>query len=288
MTHNPRFVFFGTPDIAASALDELEHAGYVPRAVVTAPDKPQGRGLALAASPVKSWALARGIEVLQPEKIDSNVLQNVRMSEAELFIVVAYGSILPQALLDIPPRGTINIHPSLLPRFRGPSPVRSAILADERTTGVSVMLLDEKMDHGPLLAQKTVEVSEWPPRASAFEHTLVREGARLLATILPSYLSGDIVPQEQNHDVATYCTKIEKEDGLLDMSADPHTNLLKIRAYEGWPGTYTYFLRGAKKIRVAILDAHIDDKALVIDKVKPEGKNEMPYTDFLRSGARPQ
>lgn len=287
MKNNIRFAFFGTPEIAVSALEELDRAGYTPSLVVTAPDRAKGRGLALAASPVKSWALARGIDILQPEKIDSSMLQNTAIRDSELFVVVAYGSILPKTLLDIPRHGTINIHPSLLPRFRGPSPVRSAILADEEKTGVSVMLLDEKMDHGPIIAQKGVAAGEWPPRASDFEHTLIREGAILLATILPSYLAGDIAPQEQNHDVATYCTKIQKEDGFLDLSADPRELLLKIRAYEGWPGTFTYFERGGKKIRVAIIDAHLEENALVIDSVKPEGKGEMVYADFLRSGAIP-
>lgn len=279
-----RFAFFGTPDIAVSALEEIERAGYSPELIITAPDKPQGRGMQLTPPPVKVWAESRGIDVLQPEKIDEEFIKDLRASHWDLFLVVAYGKILPEGLLAIPARGTLNIHPSLLPRFRGPSPVRSAILADEHT-GTTVMKIDEKMDHGPIIAQKRIEPSEWPPAAITFENELVREGAKLLAQILPEWIAGTIEAHEQNHDVATYCAKIKKEDGLLDLSADARSNLLKIRAYEGWPGTFAFFQRNGKKIRVQILEAHIEDDALIIDTVKPEGKKEMPYEEFLRSGA---
>jgi methionyl-tRNA formyltransferase len=149
------------------------------------------------------------------------------------------------------------------------------------------MLLDEEMDHGPVVAQKKIANDEWPPHASVFEPRLIAEGADILADIIDTYLSGEIEPQPQNHDVATYCGKIQKEDGLLDLSADARTNILKIRAYEGWPGTYSYFQRGGTKLRVQIVDAHIEGTKLVIDTVKPEGKQTMPYDDFLRSGATP-
>jgi methionyl-tRNA formyltransferase len=162
--------------------------------------------------------------------------------------------------------------------------VRSAILADEHT-GITVMQLDAQMDHGPIIAQKKVGSAEWPPRATEFELLLMREGGKLLAQILPDWLSDELVAQEQNHDVATYCEKIQKEDGLLDLTDDAYQNLLKIRAYEGWPGTYSFFERASKRIRAAIVDAHIEDGALVIDTVRPEGKKDMSYTDFIRSGA---
>jgi methionyl-tRNA formyltransferase len=286
MKSDLRFAFFGTPELATIVLDELESAGYLPTIIITTPDQKQGRGMKLTASPVKLWAQAHAIDVI-PASLDDAAAEILHSKDCEVFIVVAYGKIIPQVILDIPPRGTFNIHPSLLPRFRGASPVRSAILADEHT-GVTVMQLDAEMDHGPIIAQKKVEPAQWPPHAVDFEKSLMKEGGRLLAQILPHWITGDIEPQEQNHDVATYCGKIEKEDGLLDLAADPRKNLLKIRAYEGWPGTYAYFERGGKKIRVAILDAHIDTRGtLVIDEVKPEGKKEMQYEEFMRSGAKP-
>lgn len=283
--NNLRFVFFGSSPLSVFALEELERAAMLPALVVSTPDKKQGRGMKLTANPVKVWATARGIEVITPAKLDDVAAEALRLSVYECFLVVAYGKIIPKTILDIPPKGALNIHPSLLPRFRGASPVRSAILAGE-DTGVSLMLLDEEMDHGPVLAQKRIPATERPPRAILFEETLMREGARLFAQIIHQWLRGEIDAQEQNHDVATYCGKIEKEDGLLDLSDDSKKNLLKIRAYEGWPGTFAYFERGGKKIRVQILDAHIEGSKLVIDTVKPEGKKEMSYSDFTQSGAR--
>jgi methionyl-tRNA formyltransferase len=203
-----------------------------------------------------------------------------------VFVVASFGSILPKTLLDIPKHGTVNVHPSLLPRLRGPSPMRSAILRDEKETGVSIMLLDEQMDHGPLLAQKKVFVDPWPSRGRVLDDLLAREGGALLAKTLPLWVAGEIEPQEQNHDLATYTEKFTKEDGLLDLKDNPYRNLLKVRAFEGWPGTYALFERAGKRIRVQILDAHLDGSRFVIDIVKPEGKKEMPYEDFLRSGAK--
>lgn len=283
-----RFVFFGTPQIAVATLDALEAAGYVPAAVVTQPDRPVGRGHVLTSPPVAEWAHERGIDVLQPDTIDDDFIAELGNTEWDVFIVVAYGKILPLALLDMPKRGSLNVHFSLLPRLRGASPVRSAILTDERVTGVTIMRMDEKLDHGPIVAQARVEVEDWPPRAPVLEGILTEVGADLLVETLPAWLAGTAEVAEQDHDSATFCKKISKEDGLLDLSADSYQNLLKIRAFEGWPGTYTYFTRNGERIRVAIIDAHIDEAGkLVIDTVKPEGKKEMPYQDFLRSGATP-
>ncbi len=281
-----RFAFFGTPQLAVTVLDELERADLLPDLVVTTPDEKKGRGLRLSPTPVKEWALAHGIEVLQPSKLDTDFCSKLEAGSWQLFIVVAYGKILPKEVLEAPERSVLNVHPSLLPRLRGASPIKSAIVNDEKRTGVSIILLDEEMDHGPIVAQKPVSIW-WPPRASELEEVLMREGGKLLAQILPEWVAGNIEAREQNHDLATYCEKIEKEDGLLDLNADAYKNLLKIRAYEGWPGTYTFFMRGDKKIRVQILDAHIESGKLFIDRVKPEGKREMSYEELLRSGAQP-
>ena len=282
-----RFVFFGTSEIAVAVLDALEAAEYLPLLIVTAPDRPQGRGLVLTPSPVSAWANARGIKTAKPERIDDTFLSELRSANVELFIVADYGKILPETLLSIPPLGTLNMHPSLLPRLRGPSPMRSAILTDERTVGVTIMLIDDKMDHGPILAQRVVTLPSWPIGARELETILPREGGRLLAEILPQWVSGSITPHEQDHTLATYTKRFTKEDGLLNLGADPYQNLLRIKALEGWPGTYAYFIRGNERIRVGILSAHLSNGALVIDVVKPEGRGEMPYEDFMRSGAVP-
>jgi methionyl-tRNA formyltransferase len=144
------------------------------------------------------------------------------------------------------------------------------------------MLMDEKMDHGPILAQKKVTVPAWPPRGSELDELLAREGARLLATILPEWLSGGIEAREQNHELATYCGHITKEDALLDLGDEAYRNLLKIRAYDGWPVAYFYADKNGTRIRVQVLDAHIEHDTLVLDTVKPEGKKAMPYADFLK------
>ncbi len=286
-SNNPRFVFFGTGSIAVSVLEELARAGYLPALVVTGPDAPQGRGLQIAPSRVALWAETRGIQTLKPTRIDDSLVESLRSDAYPLYVVADYGLILPKKLIEIPARGTINMHPSLLPRLRGPSPIRSAILEGEQPVGVSIMEIDEEMDHGPLIAQKKIDVPEWPMRAHELEELLAREGGRLLADVLPHWIAGEIDAKTQNHDIATYTKKFTKADGLLDLNADPEANLRKIYALEGWPGTFAFFERSGKRIRVQILDAYVANGALQITRVKPEGKNETAYEEFARSGARP-
>lgn len=282
-----RFVFFGTGEIARYVLEELGAAGFFSAAVVTEQDRPRGRGLQLAPTPTKQWAAERNIPVLQPSAINAEFLEDVRLLKPQLAIVVDYGTFIPRQLLDIPARGCLNMHPSLLPRLRGPSPIRSAILRDEKTVGVSIILLDEELDHGPIVAQKKVVVPEWPPHGKTLDELLAREGGKLLVQILPQWLQGEIEARPQNHDIATYSMKFKKEDGQLDLSADAYRNLLKVRAFEGWPGTFAMFKRSGKPLRVQILDAHSKDGKFVPDIVKPEGKREMPYEEFARSGVTP-
>lgn len=252
-----RFVFFGTTPLAEGTLAGLASVGLVPERIV------------------------------ESAKITPEFIDELSKEKWDAFVVASFGRILPKRLIDLPKRGTINVHPSLLPRLRGPSPMRSAILNDEKETGISIMLMDEQMDHGPLLAQKKILVEPWPPKGKEFDDRLAHEGGKLLAQTLPLWAARKILPQAQNHDLATYTKKFSKEDGLLDLQADAYSNLLKICAFDGWPGTYAFFQRSGKKIRVQVLDAHILGKKLVIDLVKPEGKKEMPYEDFLRSGATP-
>jgi methionyl-tRNA formyltransferase len=282
-----RFAFFGTFPLAEAVLDELESAGFTPSLIVAGGDIRDTRTKEMIFPPEKKWALDRSIAVVQPEKIDSDFIESLARESWDVFVVASYGKILPKKLLDIPRRGTINMHPSLLPRLRGPSPIRSAILNNEKSTGVSIMLLDEKMDHGPLIAQKKVTIDPWPPHGYDLDIHLAKEGGLLLSKILRQWVDGDIEAHEQNHDVATYCKIFTKEDGLLDLNDDPYTNLLKIRAYEGWPGTYAFFKKDSKEIRVKIIDAHVEKNRLMIDRVIPEGKKEMSYEEFLRGGARP-
>jgi methionyl-tRNA formyltransferase len=281
-------VFFGGEPLATAILDELLKAGIAPSLIVTTPDAQKGRKHILTSSEAKVWAEDHGMPVLQPTSLKNPdeiaVLMN---TEWNLFIVASYGKILPKNLLDLPKHGTLNVHPSRLPKFRGPSPIRSAILANERETGVTIMLMDEELDHGPIVAQAKIVLTpeDWPPRATMFEALMAHAGGELLAETIPLWLEGKITPEEQNHSQATFSKKIAKEDGKLDLAGDPYQNLLKIRAYDGWPGAYFIHERNGKQIRVKITDAKLaPDGTLHILRVIPEGKKEMRYEDFLRGG----
>lgn len=288
----PKIAFFGTPDIAVYVLEELEKAGLRPELIITNPDRPQGRKLILTPPPAKIWATEKGIPVFQPESLkERDALAPITATTWDLFVVVAYGLILPDWLIELPAHQTLNLHPSLLPKLRGPSPIRSAILEDLRETGVTVMLLDEKMDHGPIVAQEKIELDPgiWPMRGNELDELLAQRGGALLASVIPKWIAGELTPTDQDHTQATHCKKIKKTDGELaiDPSHLPHgeeayRTLLAIRAYDGWPGTY--FIHKGKRVKVT--DAELDaDGALQILLVIPEGKKEMLFDAYLQSAA---
>jgi methionyl-tRNA formyltransferase len=284
LNKKPRIVFFGTPDIAVWVLEELHAKNIIPDLIVTNPDTPQGRKMLFTPPPVKRWAGERDIEVVQPASLrDEAVHERLLRGDYDLFIVAAYGKMLPKEIVDAPVHKTLNVHPSLLPKFRGASPIRSAILEDERNTGVSIIELDEEMDHGPIIAQAPVVIDEkdWPLRGTVLDEKLARMGGALLAETIPAWIDGTITPKEQNHEEATFCSKITKADGEITLTDDPYKNLLKIRAYDGWPGTFFYTEHHGVRTRVKIIDAELaSDGSLHILRVIPEGKKEMDYTDF--------
>ncbi len=273
------FIFFGSSQFSIFVLDELAKLGFTPSAIVTTPDKPQGRKLIMTPNVVKTWSLNHGIKVYDPAKIDANFIEILKAESADVFIVASYGKILPKNLIELPPGNTLNIHPSLLPQYRGASPLQAAILNDTKHTGVSIMRIDEEMDHGPIVAQKEITVNEWPTY-EVFEEMMAREGAILLATILPDWIAGKIAEKEQDHSAATYTKKSKKEDGLIDLSGDPYVNFRKIQAYHQWPQAYFMISKNSKDMRVKITAASFSGGKLVIEKVIPEGKNEMSYSDF--------
>lgn len=280
--NKPRILFFGTPHIAVTILDELKQAGIIPDLIVTAPDKPAGRKLILTPPPAKVWAENECIATFQPEKLDAEAVDAIKSEGSwDLFVVAAYGKLIPQTILDIPTHGTLNVHPSLLPKLRGASPIQSAILTEEKT-GVTIMLLDADMDHGPIVAQKEVPVTPWPPRADKLEDMLAHEGGALLAEVIPQWVGGTIKAREQDHTQATFTQKITKEDGLVDLDGDPLQNFRKIQAFRVWPRTYFFAEKNGKKVRVIITDAELTDGSLIVKKVIPEGKKEMDYETFLK------
>jgi len=275
--------FFGTPQFAVTILDELKKAGIMPRLIVTAPDAPQGRGLVLTAPPVKIWAQENGVKILQSNSLKNTAEIAPILNQAwDLFIVAAYGKIIPANILEIPKHKTLNVHPSLLPKWRGPSPIESAILNDERETGVTIIRLDAEMDHGPIVAQEKISNATWPITSPILENILAHAGGKLLAKIIPDWTTGKIAEKPQDHSRATYCQKITKADGLINLSENPYQNYLKICAYTGWPGSYFFVEHASKKIRVSIKNASYKDGVLEILRVIPEGKKEILYSDFLR------
>jgi methionyl-tRNA formyltransferase len=289
MNSNPKIAFFGTPDIAVMVLEELHIAGITPQLIVTNPDKPQGRGLELTFSPVKQYAVEHDIPVFQPELIANDAtLAEITNTQWDLFVVVAYGLILPKWFIDLPKHGTINLHPSMLPKLRGASPIRTSLLQDLQDVGITIMLMDEKMDHGPILAQKPVPLP-FPLPGTLLDEILAHQGGSLLAETIPKWIAGEIVPQEQDHAEATYSKKITKQMGELEL--DPfnlpkgeaaHEMYLKICAFDGWPGSF-FFYNGK---RIKITDAFLaggSQGVLEIYKVIPEGKKEMEFAQFLQS-----
>lgn len=279
-----RYVFFGSPDFAAIILKKLIEAGYLPTAVVCNPDEPAGRKKILTAPPVKQMIgnekSEMKIKILQPENF-SSLISYLSSLEADLFIVAAYGKIIPKEILEMPRLKAIGIHPSLLPKYRGPSPVQSAILNDEKQTGATVFLIDGKVDHGPILAN-----GRWLMANGENYETLSRNlaelGADLLIKILPDYIAGKIKPQTQNEAEATFTKKFSTEDGKVDLKKDSAEMIVrKIRALNPDPGVFAFMKTSKGEIRLKILDAAINNDKLEFLKVQPEGKNPMTYKEFL-------
>lgn len=281
----PRIAFFGTPDIAVWVLDVLEAHGIIPTLLVTNPDAPQGRKMILTPSPVARWGEIRNIPIYKPEKLNTpEAFSILEQHQCELFIVTAYGKIIPEAILTIPKFKTLNVHPSLLPQLRGASPIRTAILEDIRPVGVSIMLLTPRIDDGPILAQESIEIPEesWPTRGRELDELLAKKGGEMLVKVLPAWVAGTCIPQEQNHAKATFSKKITKDMGLINLEDDAYHNFLKIRAFDGWPGTFFFTAKNGHVMRVKIVDAEYKNGMLVLTRVIPEGRKEMSYEDFLR------
>lgn len=291
----PLFAFFGTPHFAVRVLDALEAHGLTPALVVCAPDKPRGRGLMLSPAPAKAWALKRGIDTVTPASLNDEALAaDLANTDWDVFVVAAYGALVPQAVLSIPRAGCLNVHPSLLPKYRGASPVYSQILADDRHTGVTIMHMLERMDAGPIVAQARIEIApeDWPLNGSMLLNLLATEGGNLLAETLKPWIAGDIDAAPQDESLATYTRKLGNADALLNLDGDPRENLLKVRAFDtkefdsparayfmDEPGSPSSKLRAR---RVIVTEAHLEGGALIIDRVIPEGRKEMAYADYRK------
>jgi len=254
---SPRIVFFGTPEFSIPVLEALVRAGLAPILIVTAPDAPKGRGLVLTPSPINIVAQNLKIPVITPESLrDLDAIEAITNSSPNLFVIAAYGKILPERILEIPKFGTLNVHPSLLPKYRGPSPVASAILAGDTTTGVTIMLTDMQMDHGPILAQTSHDINP-EDTALSLTTTLFERGGELLAQTIPQIFEGSIVPKPQDESLVTITKKITKEDGHLDWNAPAVVLARRVRAYTPWPSAWT--LKSDDSRLIILEAAAIDD-----------------------------
>ncbi len=279
---NTPFVFFGTPELSVHALRALENEGLVPKAIITAQDTRQGRGLVLTPSPVKTWALSKNIPVYTPERLKENKEIHELCRQFEFGVLAAYGKIIPQSLLDCFSKGILNVHPSLLPLYRGPSPLEYQILNDEKNYGVTIIKLDSECDHGPIIAQREVEFAHTPSKEE-LGRVGFTEGGKLIAQYLGPYISGVLPPLDQNHTLATFTHKLEKKDGEILSSDTERQKFLKYLAFQPWPGVFFFQKHKGTDIRIKITQASFEDNMFIIEKVIPEGRKEILYQDFLKS-----
>lgn len=281
------FVFFGTGPLAESVLAALVRNGYTPSIVVTRPDSMQGRHMQLTAPHIKTWCEMKGIKVLQPVKLDSEFILHPSPTTFDLFIVASYGKIIPDDILNIPKLGVLNVHPSLLPLYRGPSPIESALLDGITTTGISIMKLDSGMDSGPILVQNSFIINP-ASTAEMLEVECGQLGGELLVQVLPHYLDLILIPKEQDSSKATICKKITKDLGEITLTTRADEVQRKFRALTPWPGLYFFITHKEKEIRIKVtaVDLLLEGTETlvasdVILKVVPEGKHEITWSDFV-------
>ncbi|MFN2303275.1 MAG: methionyl-tRNA formyltransferase [Anaerolineales bacterium] len=296
-----RIVFMGSPDFALPTLEGL-HRRFNVVGVVSQPDRPAGRGRTLQPPDVKILASALGLPLIQPKSLkEPDANHQLVEWHPDVIVVAAFGQILRENILNLSPYGCVNVHASLLPRWRGAAPVQAAILHDD-VTGITIMKMDKGLDTGPILAQKKIQISQ-KVTGGTLSETLAQLGAGLLVETLPKYILGDIQPQPQNDEEATYAPRLEKDNGLLNFNQPADVLARMVRAYNPWPGTYQFF----NGIRLKVINAHAEnqinaipgkrtvvnkqpawgtmDGVLVLDEVQIAGKSRVSGEAFL-NGAK--
>lgn len=297
-----RIVFFGSPESAIPSLRKILEESHEVKLIITQPDKPSGRGKKITASPVKRFALEKGIPVYQPRRIrkDPAALKTLSEIDPDLNVVVAYGQIIPASIIYLPRHNSINLHFSLLPKYRGASPVQWAILNGETTTGLTIFELNEHMDEGDILTQRKTGIHPYE-KAFELEERLAHEGADLLVKTI--HQIDTLTPLKQDHAQATYAPLIKKEDGQIDWTSEAISVDRKVKAFSPWPSAFTYF-RGK---RMKILNGRVeptepvssikpgeilasrkgglsvacgDDNIYVIDRLQPENRKAMSAHSF--------
>lgn len=279
-----RYAFFGTPEFAAIILEKLAKDGMAPAVLICNPDKPMGRKKIVTPPPAKQVALKHGIEVMQPENLRSWIMEHgTKLKGCEFAVVAAYAKIIPQRVLDLFPKGVIGVHPSLLPKYRGASPIQSVILSGESSTGITLYLLDKEVDHGPIIASEALLIDEHDNYSSLLKK-LAQLGGELLLKKLPEWYSGKVAAKEQNHKLTTFTAKFTTQDGLVDINKDkPLLIYRKIRALNPEPGVHAFILKDGKNIRVKLLDASYSAERLQITEIQVEGRRPTTDIGYIKS-----
>ena len=305
MSQSLHLVFCGTPSFAVRTLEQLVNAGFLVNLVVTQPDRPRGRGLELAPSPVKARALELGLPVTQPAAIKQNEELRTQLSEIQpdAIIVVGYGRIIPQWMIDLPRFGNINLHASLLPKYRGAAPIQWAIARGESVTGVTTMRIDQGLDTGDTLLQKEVLISP-DDTAETLAPKLATIGADLTVETLRQLDAGTVHPRSQDHTQATLAPILRKEDGRIDFQRSAQEICDRMRGFQPWPGAFTSFRQKNLHVwscrptegkpapaELAIIEGRLivgcgQRSALELIELQPEGKKRMTARDFIH-GYRP-
>jgi len=303
-----RVLFLGTPEFAVPPLEKLVQEHWPVVAVYTQPDKPGGRGRSLIISPVKMAALGSGLPVVQPDSLkEKAAVEQLAGFRPDVLVVAAFGQILPRAVLDIPQYGCLNIHPSLLPKYRGASPVAAAIVGGEETTGVTFMLMDSGLDTGPILAQEKMTISPQDTTGS-LSVKLSHLAAQMLPGVLHRWTEGEIKTRPQTETEATYSATMKKEEGEIDWQLPADDIWRRVRAFQPWPGAYTSWdgrrLEIIEAIALPAEGKHREGEVVALSregaafgvstghgilgviKVQLQGKRVMPATDFLRGQRR--
>jgi methionyl-tRNA formyltransferase len=301
---HPRLVFMGSPEFALSTLRALAER-YAVVGVVTQPDRPAGRGQVLSPPPIKTLAVSLGLPVIQPRRLsEPQAMQQLRQWQPDLIVVAAFGQILKPEVLDLPEHGCINVHASLLPRWRGAAPIQAAILHGDAQSGVTIMRMDPGLDTGPILSQRAITIAP-DDTAESLGNRLAQLGAELLIETLPAYTEGKIKPKAQDGDRATYAPMLKKEAGHLDFHQPAELLERKVRAFNPWPGAFVTWRGRYMKIQQAhthpvqspapepgatvvierLPAIATAEGLLVLDELQPAGKKPMPGKVFL-NGAK--
>lgn len=296
-----RLAFVGTPKIALPSLTALKNdQRFEIVTVITQPDMPAGRNLELTPPPVKTTAVGYGLNVLQPQKI-SQIIDQLREMELDALVVIAYAQIIPEAILALPKYGCINVHGSLLPKYRGAAVLQAPILNNDQETGVTIMLMDKTLDTGPILKQKAFSISE-NETAGSLGEKMSKLGAELLPDVLVDYFQGRIAPQEQDNNLANYVGKLDKQDGLIDWTKEAKEIECFVRAMSPWPSAWTWLT--GKQLKIVEVDPNIisltmhkpgktfiynstlavqcGNNSLIIRKLQLEGKKTVTAQEFIQ------